>query len=154
MDKCVVIGCDHRGVDLKLYVKNELERIGYTICDVGYNYDPNDKKIIDTVDYNDYAEKACTKVLELNRPAILICGSGIGMSIAANRFKNIRSAVCYDVNTVVTARQHNNINVLSLGADVVGKNKKLVTDIVTAFLQTEFIKEERYIRRNTKLDRP
>ena len=99
-----------------------------------------------STDYNDYAEKVSKAVL--NKEAdlgILICGTGIGMSIVANKFKGIRCGHCHDVFSAKMTRLHNNSNMLALGASVV--SEELAMEIVDTFLDTEFSNEERHIRR-------
>lgn len=149
--KCIVIGSDHRGYNLKEFIKDELSTIGFILHDVGpfSDYDP--------VDFPDYAIKACKDITNNNEKntyksskGILICGSGQGMSMVANRIKGIRCALCNDSTMASSARTHNNANMLSLGADVVNEND--VMDIIHVFLNTEFSGDEKYVRRNNKLD--
>ena len=126
----IVLAADHGGFKLKESIKKSLLQAGQTVVDVGCSS-------TDSVDYPDYAEKAVLSLLsgECER-GILVCGSGIGMSIAANRHRQIRAANCFDVNTARLSREHNNANVLCLGARI------LETDIalrmVTTWLETEF----------------
>lgn len=139
----VAIGCDHGGINLKPVLVDFLTKNGYEIEDCGC-YDKN------SVDYNDYAEKVCGLVVEGKADrGILICGTGIGMSIVANKIKGIRCAHCHDVFSAKATRLHNDTNVLAFGERVIGAG--LMTDIVNAFLTTEFSNEERHIRRIAKI---
>ena len=108
------IATDHAGLDLKDYTVELLKSKGHEVIDLG----PFNK---DRVDYPDYAVKVCTSVLaDSNSWGILICGSGIGMSMAANRHHGIRAALCHDAYTATVARGHNDANVLCYGERVVG----------------------------------
>ena len=125
----ILIASDHAGFGLKKFLIEELQQL--EISDLGC--DSAEK----SVDYPDYAQKLCQKITDKNQlRGILICGSGIGISIAANRFKNIRAALCHNVKSAKLARAHNDANVLCLGARVV-KNKSALS-IVKAFFSTEF----------------
>jgi len=108
------IGADHAGIDIKAYVKELFEKRGHEVIDLG----PNTK---DRVDYPDFAEKVCKEVL-LNEGSkgILICGSGIGMSMAANKFDGIRAALCHNEYSAKMAREHNDANVICIGERVSG----------------------------------
>jgi len=108
------IGADHAGIDIKAYVKELFENLGHEVVDLG----PNTK---DRVDYPDYAAKVCQEVLEdENSKGILICGSGIGMSMAANKFDGIRAALCHNEYSAQMAREHNDANVICIGERVSG----------------------------------
>jgi ribose 5-phosphate isomerase B len=126
----VAIGADHAGLRLKTLLIEELEKMGCEALDLGTNSP-------ESVDYPDYAE-AVAKALEDGEAArgILICGTGIGMSIAANRHPNIRAAVCHDVSSARLARQHNDANVLALGGRVTGD--EVAKDCLRVFLNTAF----------------
>ncbi|KKQ77921.1 MAG: hypothetical protein UT01_C0080G0005 [Candidatus Daviesbacteria bacterium GW2011_GWA1_38_7] len=109
-----------------------------------FSPDPSD-------DYVDFVAKVAQKVLENeDNKGILLCGSGVGVDIAANKFDGIRSALVYDKERAVQSRQHEDINVLSLPADVLSED--LALEIVGAFLDTEFSEEERHIRRLSKIE--
>jgi ribose 5-phosphate isomerase B len=109
------IATDHAGVDLKDYTVALLKEKGHDVIDLG----PFDKE---RVDYPDYAVKVCEHVLaDATSQGILICGSGIGMSMAANRHSGIRAALCHDAYTATVARGHNDANVLCFGERIVGK---------------------------------
>ena len=126
----VAIGSDHGGYDLKKLIVSKLQHDGYEISDFGTFSE-------ESVDYPDFSNKVCECVRtgECER-GILICGTGIGMSIAANRFREIRAALCHDAFTARMSREHNNANVLCLGARVTGSEVAL--DIVNVWMQTEF----------------
>ncbi|MEA1954894.1 MAG: ribose 5-phosphate isomerase B [Campylobacterota bacterium] len=109
------IATDHAGIELKDYTVELLKQKGHEVIDLG----PFCK---DRVDYPDYAHKVATSVLEdTDTQGILICGSGIGMSMAANRHEGIRAALCHDAYTAMVARGHNDANVLCFGERIVGK---------------------------------
>ncbi|HFU73984.1 MAG TPA: ribose 5-phosphate isomerase B [Helicobacteraceae bacterium] len=109
------VATDHAGIDLKDYTVTLLKEKGHEVIDLG----PFSK---DRVDYPDYAIKVAQSVLEDSAAqGILICGSGIGMSMAANRFTGIRAALCHDAYTATVARGHNDANVLCFGERIVGK---------------------------------
>jgi ribose 5-phosphate isomerase B len=138
----VAIGSDHAGFELKEKVKEFLQSNGYHFEDFGANSD-------EASDYPEYAKKVSEAVLGGFEFGILICGSGIGMSIAANKFPGIRAAFCMNHSLAVASREHNNANVLTLAA-------RFTTDleakrIVKAFLETKFSGEERHVRRLKKL---
>lgn len=125
----IAIGCDHGGFELKCAVMNHLlnKKIEYVDCGCEG----------ERCDYPDIAEAVCKKVTsgECER-AILVCGTGIGMSIAANKIKGIRAAVCSDWYSAKYTRLHNNANVLCLGGRVLGAG--LALELVDVFLETEF----------------
>ena len=142
----IVIASDHAGYELKDSIIHLLQKQNIWSCDVGvYNTIP--------VDYPDFANTACRHLLQEPSPVhfgILICGSGIGMSIAANRYQGIRAAVCNDgPQSAYLARAHNNANVLCLGARLIGKNQALET--VSMFINTSF-EGGRHINRLKKID--
>lgn len=126
------IGADHAGVDFKAFVKELFEKKGHEVIDMG----PSTK---DRVDYPDFAAKVCEEVLKNKESkGILICGSGIGMSMAANKFDGIRAALCHSEYAAKMARQHNDANVLCLGERVSGEG--MVEAIVNAWLENSFEK--------------
>ena len=126
----IAVGCDHRGLNLKLLVISIITRKGHTYQDFG-SYDAA------TVDYPDIAQKVAESVAGGQFVfGILVCSSGIGMCIAANKVRGIRAATCNDTFSARRARQHNNANVLCLGEDMVGPG--LATEIVQTFLDTDF----------------
>ena len=130
MNKTIVIGCDHAALDLKLKVKAHVESKGYTVIDVGTHTS-------DSCNYPDYAHAACEQIRSgAAALGILICGTGIGMSMAANKHRGIRAAVCSDAFSARLTRQHNDANMLCFGARVVGEG--LAMDLVDAYLDTEY----------------
>lgn len=126
----ISLGCDHGGYELKEYIKKHLENKGIEILDVGTDS-------LDSVDYPDYGEKAALLVAnkEVDK-GIVVCTTGIGISIAANKVDGIRCALCTDSFMAKMTRLHNDANMLALGAGIIGKN--LAIDIVDTWLETEF----------------
>jgi ribose 5-phosphate isomerase B len=126
----VIIGSDHAGFPLKIQVKNLLESMGYTVADAGCYSE-------DSVDYPAYGKAVAAEVASGGFPrGILICGSGLGMSMIANRFIGVRAALCNDLYSAVLSRQHNDANLLVLGGRLIGSD--LAGEIVTTWLATEF----------------
>jgi RpiB/LacA/LacB family sugar-phosphate isomerase len=125
----VAIGCDHAGYDLKEEIIAHLQTENYAIVDCGtFSYD--------SVDYPDIAAAVTAKVLEQKIPGIIICGTGIGISIAANKVRGIRAALCDNCYTARMAREHNDANVIALGSRVIGPG--LAVEVVKTFLSTSF----------------
>lgn len=141
----VVLGADHRGFKLKEIIKKFLIARGCAVDDVGaseYNHDD---------DYVDFAEAAIKKVLHSpERKAILICGSGHGINIVADKFKGIRAALAFNRQVAVQSREHENSNVLILPSDWVDESS--AKDIVADWLETKFMGEERHVRRLEKIE--
>ena len=129
-NKKIAIGADHAGFELKEKVKLLLKELNYEVVDYGTNTP-------DSVDYPLIA-KALANAVKNKDPekGILVCGTGIGMSIAANKIRGIIAAPCYDTETAKLARQHNNSNVLTLGGRMISFEK--AKDIVKIWLETEF----------------
>lgn len=126
----IAIGADHGGYSLKEILIEDLKSSGYDLEDLG-TYS------MDSVDYPDFSQKVCNQVTQGQADlGILICGTGIGMSIAANKHQGIRAALCGDVYSAKLTRQHNNSNVLCLGARVIGD--ELAKMIVHTWLDAEF----------------
>lgn len=126
----IYIGCDHGGFALKQEIfKYIKENLALEIEDLGC-HDTS------SVDYPDYAEKVCKKVVSENAQGILICGTGIGISIAANKINGIRCALCSEPFSAEMTRKHNNANVLAMGGRTTGP--ELAKSIVKAFLSTDF----------------
>ncbi len=131
MEKKIVIGSDHAGFSLKPAVIKHLESKGFTVEDVG-------TYTSDSCNYPEYARKVCKKILSGEyKIGILICGTGIGMSMAANKHNGIRAACCSDTFSARMTRMHNNANVLCFGERVVGTG--LACEIVDAFVDTEYL---------------
>ncbi|MBQ7580073.1 MAG: ribose 5-phosphate isomerase B [Clostridia bacterium] len=126
----IYVGCDHGGFDLKETVIDYLEKNNIDFTDVGcYNKE--------SVDYPDVAKEVCTAIIEGRADkGILLCGTGIGISIAANKFKGIRAAICSDTYCAKFSRLHNDANVLCLGGRVLGPG--LAREIIDVFLTTDF----------------
>jgi len=139
----VVIGSDHAGFQLKNAVGDLLRSMGYSVLDVGaFNENPSD--------YPDYAAAVGRAVLEGSAErGVLVCGSGVGASVAANKLKGIRAAVCHDSYSAHQGVEHDNMNVLVLGSRIIGA--KLAEDLVKAFLTASFTNEDRHKRRLAKV---
>jgi ribose 5-phosphate isomerase B len=143
----IAVGADHAGYHVKEAVKNYLETSGYPVDDVGTWSE-------ESVDYPDYAKKVADRVVAgQDNFGVLACGTGIGMSIAANKIEGIRAALAHDAMTARLARQHNNANVLTLGGRVVTDEQAI--EIVKDFLATEFRvgRHQRRIDKIAELDR-
>lgn len=135
----ISLGCDHGGYDLKEAVKKHLEEQGHTCKDFGC-YDKS------SCDYPNHGRPAAEAVAKGEcEKGIVICTTGIGMSMVANKVKGVRAALCADSLSAELTRQHNNANVLVLGAGIVGMN--LALRIVDTFMNTEFSGDERHQRR-------
>lgn len=139
----IAIGSDHGGFRLKEEIIKVIEKMGHTVTDYGCT-------CADSVDYPDYALEVCNKVVsgEADR-GILICGTGIGMSIAANKIPGIRCALVHDVFSAKATREHNDTNVLAMGERVIGPG--LAAEIVSVWLSTPFSEEERHQNRINKV---
>ncbi len=139
----IAIGCDHGGINLKPVLVDYLNKNGIEFKDFGC-YDKQ------SVDYNDYAIKVANAVAKKEYDlGILVCGTGIGMSIVANKVKGVRCGHCHDVFSAKMTRLHNDANVLAFGERVVGAG--LMIEIVDAFINTPFSGDERHIRRVNKI---
>jgi ribose 5-phosphate isomerase B len=139
----LIIGCDHAAYTLKVKVKSFLLESGINVTDVG-TFDEN------SVDYTDFGIKVASLVSkkEFDR-GILICGTGIGMSIVANKFPGVRAALCGDLFSAIMSRRHNDANILVLGGRLIGD--VLALEIVKAWLETSF-DGERHQKRIDKID--
>lgn len=135
----IVLGSDHGGYDLKQQVISYLKENEIEYIDLGcYSKD--------SVDYPVYADEVCKSITEGKADrGILICTTGIGISIAANRHKGIRAALCHDVYSAEMTRLHNNANILCMGANVIGQGPAI--SVLKTFLNTEFSGEEKHVRR-------
>jgi ribose 5-phosphate isomerase B len=139
----IALGSDHRGFKLKSRLIDYLKQTGHEFTDFGCDNE-------ESTDYPDYAAGVCRSITKKQSDlGILICGSGIGMSIAANKFKGIRAAVCCNAEMAVRARRHNNANVLCLGADFV--DDKTAIEITGNFITTQF-EGGRHQRRLDKIE--
>ena len=140
----VAVASDHGGVPLNEAVIAELKRLGHEVLDLGTHDAANGD------DYPDHAEDVGRKIAdgECER-AVLICGSGVGASVAANKIKGVRAGLCHDTYSAHQGVEHDDCNVLCMGARVVGQ--ELALDIVRAFINARFTNEERHLRRLNKV---
>ena len=139
----IAIGADHAGFALKQKLANYLKELDHAVIDLGtMNEDP--------VDYPDYAEAVGKVILEGRADrGVLICGSGVGASVAANKLPGIRAAVCHDTYSARQGVEHDDMNILVLGARIIGE--ELARELVRAFLPAKFTAEERHLRRVGKI---
>src|SRR2546430_16797883 len=139
----VVIGSDHAGFQLKNALGDFLRSLGHEVLDIGaFNENPSD--------YPDFAETVGRAVLDKKAErGVLVCGSGVGASVAANKLPGIRAGMCHDTYSAHQGVEHDDINVLVLGSRVVGI--MLAHDLVKAFLGAKFTNEERHVRRLSKV---
>jgi ribose 5-phosphate isomerase B len=139
----LVIGSDHAGFALKNSAGDVLRSLGHQVLDVGaFNENPSD--------YPDFAEAVGRAVLDGRAErGVLICGSGVGASVAANKLMGIRAAVCHDTYSAHQGVEHDDMNVLVLGSRVIGV--KLTEDLIKAFVGAKFTNEERHVRRLAKV---
>ena len=139
----IAIGCDHGALALKNTVKAHLEKQGYEVCDYG-------TYTLDSCDYPDFAEKAAKAVASGEcEKGIVLCTTGIGISIAANKVKGIRCALLSDLMSARLTREHNDTNMMAMGAAVVGE--MLALQIVDTWIGTEFSGEAKHQRRIDKV---
>ncbi len=128
--KRIILASDHAGFNLKKSIKKFLLRKRKKVLDIGTNN-------CESVDYPDFAHLLAKKMKKSsNQIGILICGSGIGMDMAANKHKNIRAALCYDIKSTKLSRQHNNANVMAVGARLT--KKSVAIKCVSTFINTKF----------------
>ena len=140
--KTVCIASDHAGFKLKEEIKNHLVNKNVSIFDLG-------PYIKESVDYPDFAKKLANRIkLKKSDVGILVCGSGTGMAISANKIKRTRAAVCYSLKSTRLSRQHNNANIIALGSRLI--KKKLSLKLVEIFLKTKF-EGGRHLRRIKKI---
>ncbi len=139
----IVIGSDHAGFQLKNAMGDVIRALGHSVLDVGaFNENPSD--------YPDFAAAVGRAVLDRTADrGVLICGSGVGASVAANKLKGIRAAVCHDSYSAHQGVEHDDMNVLVLGSRIIGV--KLAEDLVKAYLSATFTQEERHKRRLAKV---
>lgn len=142
-EQIVAIGADHAGFPLKARLAEEIPGFGWAVLDCGTDSDRS-------VDYPDFAA-AVVRALRAGeaRMGVLVCGTGIGMTMAANRHPGIRAALCGDATAARLARQHNDANVLALGARMIGS--EVAADCLRAFLETGFEGGDRHLRRIEKM---
>ncbi|MEC7837779.1 MAG: RpiB/LacA/LacB family sugar-phosphate isomerase [Chloroflexota bacterium] len=139
------ISADHGGFELKKIIIEHVESLGYKIEDLGEKeYDPSD-------DYPDTTKLVAEAVSNHNYDkGIVLCGSGVGASVVANKYKDVRAAICHDTYSASQGVEHDDMNIICLGGRIVGD--ALAKEIVTEFLKAKFVKEERFIRRKEKLE--
>src|SRR6187200_286062 len=139
----IVVGADHAGFEMKQTVAGHLRHLGHEVVDIGTNSDS-------PVDYPDFAE-ALAKAINAGEAerGVLICGSGVGASVAANKIPGIRAGLCHDSYSARQGVEHDEINVLVLGARVIGS--ALAKELVDRFLVAQFSREERHRRRVEKI---
>jgi ribose 5-phosphate isomerase B len=141
----VAVASDHAGVEMKSLVKTELEAMGLAVVDLG-------TQGTDSVDYPDFADALAAALAEGRASrGVLVCGTGIGIAMAANRHRHLRAAVCHDATSARLTRAHNDANVLALGARLLGP--ETARDCVRAFFSTAF-EGGRHQRRIEKLSQP
>lgn len=141
----IALGCDHGGFELKQEIKKYLEEKGIEYKDFGCDS-------IESVDYPEYARKVANAIVSKEcEKGILVCGTGIGISIAANKVKGIRAAVCHDCFSAEATRLHNDANILCMGGRVIGVGHAI--KVVDTFLHTEFSNDERHIRRISLIEK-
>ena len=141
----ITIGSDHAGFELKKVLIDYLEKSGHQLKDVG----THDTK---PVDYPDYSEAVSLSVLRgESERGILICGSGVGASVAANKIPGVRAGLCHDTYSAHQGVEHDNTNVLVLGSRIIGP--ELAKDLCTAFINARFTGEERHVRRLGKIQK-
>jgi len=139
----VAIGADHAGFALKQLIGGDLRDLGHEVIDLGTDS-------MDPVDYPDYAEAVGKVILEGKADrGILVCGSGVGASVAANKLPGIRAALCHDTYSARQGVEHDDMNILVLGGRVIGS--ELARELVHAYLAALFTKEERHRRRLEKI---
>jgi ribose 5-phosphate isomerase B len=140
----IAIAADHAGYDYKVLLVEKLKQDGYAVVDLGTD------GTVPTDDYPDHAEDVANSILnEETDRGILICGSGVGVSVAANKFKGIRAGVCHDTYSAHQCVEHDDANVLCIGERIVGI--ALMFEIVDAFITAEFSGEPRHVRRVSKI---
>lgn len=140
----IALGTDHAGFELREKVARVLADLGHDVEDVGaHSYDPDD-------DYPDFARLVAEAVAAgAAERGVLVCGSGVGASVAANKVAGVRAAMCHDTYSAHQGVEHDDMNVLCMGARVIGE--ELAREVVTAFLGAAFSGEERHVRRVAKI---
>ncbi|WP_397571912.1 ribose 5-phosphate isomerase B [Schlesneria sp. T3-172] len=139
----IALGCDHAGFPLKQRVASLIQAAGHQVIDCGTDSNCS-------VDYPDYARKVGeTIIADQADRGILVCGSGVGVSVAANKIPGIRAAICHDTYSAHQGVEHDSMNVLCIGARIVGE--EVATELVKAFMSAEFSSDERHVRRLNKV---
>ena len=141
----IAIGADHAGFTMKEDLAAQIRKLGHDVLDLGaYKADSSD-------DYPDYAEAVGKAIIEGKAErGVLICGSGVGVSVAVNKIPGIRGAVCHDAYSAHQGVEHDNMNVLVLGSRIIGS--ELARELVRSYLAAQFSGEERHRRRLAKVD--
>ncbi len=140
----IVIGADHAGFDMKQSAMDHLKKLGHEVTDIG-THEPGKPD-----DYPDFARLVAENLQAgQSERGILICGSGVGVSVAANKFKGIRAGMCHDHYSAKQGVEHDNMNVLVLGSRVIGPN--VAIDLIDAYMKAKFSGEERHVRRLNKI---
>ena len=143
--KDIVISSDHAGFELKKYLKKKLEEEGFLVNDTGPSTN-------DRIDYPDTISKGAKAICkDENKSGVFICGSGLGASMVANKYKGIRAALVYDKKTAVLSREHNNANVIVFGERLISPAK--AWKLFKIWWNTEFSDKERHIHRVEKLNK-
>jgi ribose 5-phosphate isomerase B len=139
----VAVACDHAGFPLKATILDVVRKAGHEVVDLGTDSTAS-------VDYPDFAEKAGRAIQrkEVER-AIVICGSGVGASVAANKMIGVRAGLCHDTYSAHQCVEHDDVNMLTLGARIIGP--EVAVEVVRAFLAAKFTGEERHVRRVNKI---
>lgn len=144
MEMKVSIGADHAGFDMKRQLIDFIQALGHSVHDVG-TFQPDKPD-----DYPDYAALVAQDIRSGNTErGILVCGSGVGVSVAANKFKGIRAGLCHDHYSAHQGVEHDDMNVLVLGARIIGQ--MMAQDVTEAYLKAAFSNEERHVRRLNKV---
>jgi ribose 5-phosphate isomerase B len=139
----IAIGSDHAGFELKGVLAKQMRELGHEVVDVGTNN-------TQPVDYSDFAEAVGKAVLDGGAErGVLICGSGVGASVAANKLRGIRAGLCHDTYSAHQGVEHDDMNILVLGARVIGQ--ALAVDLVSTYIGAKFSNEERHVRRLNKV---
>jgi ribose 5-phosphate isomerase B len=140
----IAVSCDHAGFPYKAAIMQQIRDLGHSVLEMGANS-------TDPVDYPDITEPAARAIQsgQADR-AVIVCGSGVGVTVAANKYKGVRACVCHDAYSAHQGVEHDNQNVLCLGARIVGI--ELARELVSAFLSAEFSSQERHHRRYEKVE--
>ena len=140
----IALAADHNGFELKAIISEVLKKAGHAVLDVGpHSFDPLD-------DYPDYAKILAKSVSEkASDRGIMICGSGVGASVAANKVKGVRAAMCHDLYSAHQGVEHDDLNVLCLGSRIIGS--EVARELVITFVNAEYTREERHQRRLEKV---
>ena len=141
----VAVGGDHAGFEMKNLIAEHVKSLGHTVVDAGaYEYDALD-------DFPDFSEAVAVRVADGRaKRGLIVCGSGVGASVAANKVRGIRAGLCHDTYSARQGVEHDDMNVVCIGARIIGE--ELAKEVVTAFLSAKFIsEEEKYARRLNKV---